>query len=270
MTIIFLMTACLIIPAGFLIVIGDEIDPIEESQQWLRKNAKKSHDRTQLIARLEELGLHSEKDYEDFRIKQYGYSAAASTITFTFLTVVMQNLILGLISCLLVGALVYIYCDRELTKNIKQRRELIESEFPAIIEMLTLAIAAGETPMTALDRIAQSAAGQLAKEFQIVVTGVRSGIPLNESLDELGRRIKSVMIRRFVDALVTATSRGAPIVEVLSRHAVEARANQRNRVLGAAGKAEIAMMIPVVFLILPISILFALWPSLTNLNMFAS
>jgi tight adherence protein C len=29
-------------------------------------------------------------------------------------------------------------------------------------------------------------------------------------------------------------------------------------------------MIPVVFLILPISILFALWPSLTNLNLFAS
>jgi tight adherence protein C len=40
--------------------------------------------------------------------------------------------------------------------------------------------------------------------------------------------------------------------------------------LSAAGKAEISMMIPVVFLILPISILFALWPSLTNLNLFAS
>jgi tight adherence protein C len=30
------------------------------------------------------------------------------------------------------------------------------------------------------------------------------------------------------------------------------------------------MMIPVVFLILPISILFALWPSLSNLNLFLS
>jgi tight adherence protein C len=40
--------------------------------------------------------------------------------------------------------------------------------------------------------------------------------------------------------------------------------------MNAAGKAEVAMMIPVVFLILPISILFALWPSLTNLNLFAN
>jgi len=160
--------------------------------------------------------------------------------------------------------------DRELTKAVKRRRENIEAEFPAVIEMLTLAIAAGETPMSAMLRIAQSAEGALAQEFQIVISEVRSGSPLSETLDALGRRVKSVMIRRFVDALITATLRGAPLVEVLSRHAIEARGNQRNRVMGAAGKAEISMMIPVVFLILPISILFALWPSLTNLNMFAS
>jgi tight adherence protein C len=177
---------------------------------------------------------------------------------------------LALFSSALFGVLTYVLMDRELTKDIKKRRELIESEFPAVIEMLTLAIAAGETPMSAMLRIANSADGQLAKEFQIVVAGVRSGLPLNEALDAMGRRVKSVMIRRFIDALVTATLRGAPLVEVLSRHAVEARGNQRNRVMGAAGKAEISMMIPVVFLILPISILFALWPSLTNLNMFAN
>ena len=64
--------------------------------------------------------------------------------------------------------------------------------------------------------------------------------------------------------------RGAPIAEVLIRHAQEARDSQRNQILAAAGKAEISMMIPVVFLILPISMLFALWPSLMNLNLFAS
>jgi tight adherence protein C len=37
-----------------------------------------------------------------------------------------------------------------------------------------------------------------------------------------------------------------------------------------AGKAEISMMVPVVFLILPVSILFALWPSVIRLNLFAA
>jgi tight adherence protein C len=86
----------------------------------------------------------------------------------------------------------------------------------------------------------------------------------------MGRDLDSIAIRRFVDSLIIATLRGAPIIDVLQRHAQEARELQRNRVLGAAAKAEISMMIPVVFLILPISILFALWPSLANLNLFSS
>ena len=63
--------------------------------------------------------------------------------------------------------------------------------------------------------------------------------------------------------------RGAPLIDVLSRHASEARSLQRNLLMDKAGKAEISMMIPVVFLILPISILFALYPSMTHLNLFA-
>jgi len=38
--------------------------------------------------------------------------------------------------------------------------------------------------------------------------------------------------------------------------------------LQRAGKAEISLMIPIVFLILPISILFALFPSFEQLNSF--
>jgi tight adherence protein C len=270
MSFLFFVTALLVIPAGILIVAGDEINPLEEAKRITRKNAKGSDDRTNVRIRLAELGKDTDKDYEEFRIKQYGYSAATSSITLVSLFVLTHKLLFSALGSILIAATMYALIDRDLTKSVKKRRELIEAEFPAIIEMLTLAIAAGETPMSAMLRIAESADGALAQEFQIVVAGVRSGSPLSETLDAMGRRIKSVMIRRFVDALITATLRGAPLVEVLSRHAVEARGNQRNRVMGAAGKAEISMMIPVVFLILPISILFALWPSLTNLNMFAS
>ena len=269
MILLFLITALLVIPAGFLIVIGDEINPLEEAKRIAKKNAKKSDDRSNLKLRLQELGKGSDKDYEEFRIKQYGYSASSGSIALILLFLLTHSFPLSILAATFVAATMYVLLDRELTKSVKKRRELIEAEFPAIIEMLTLAIAAGETPMSAMLRIAESAHGALAEEFRTVVAGVRSGSPLSDTLDAMGRRVKSVMIRRFVDALVTATLRGAPLVEVLSRHAVEARGNQRNRVMGAAGKAEISMMIPVVFLILPISILFALWPSLTNLNMFA-
>lgn len=266
----FLVTALLVIPAAILILLGDQVDPVEDAKRISRKNARASDDRTQLRLRLEELGRSSDRDYEDFRIGQYGYCAGSAAIGFAFFTAISASLFLCFVASMFFGAAIYLLIDRQLTQDVKKRRELIEAEFPAIVEMLTLAIAAGETPMSAMVRVAQSAHGVLSKEFAIVIAGVRSGAPLHEALDSMGRRVKSVMIRRFVDALVTATLRGAPLVEVLSRHAVEARGNQRNRVMGAAGKAEISMMIPVVFLILPISILFALWPSLANLNLFAS
>jgi tight adherence protein C len=266
---ILLVTALLAIPAGVLIVIGDDTDGLEQVRRYVRSSAKNSQDRTHLRTRLAELGRGAEKDYVAFRIKQYGYCASGSALSFVVTQTILNTFLLSLFVSILILAAIAFLMDRELSRDIKNRRELIESEFPAIIEMLTLSIAAGETPMSAIVRIADSADGQLSREFQIVVADVRAGVSLNETLDAMGRRVKSVMIRRFVDALVTATMRGAPLVEVLSRHAVEARANQRNRVMGAAGKAEISMMIPVVFLILPISILFALWPSLTNLNMFA-
>ncbi len=264
------ITALLVVPAGLLIALGDQVDPLEEARKFSRKAARASKDRTQLRARLEELGFNSDKDYEDFRIKQLGYCAASGALGFALFFALFGSIFQATFASAFSIALIYLFIDRQLTEDVKKRRELIEAEFPAIVEMLTLAIAAGETPMSAILRISNSSQGELPKEFMIVVTAVRSGSPLHEALDSMGRRVKSVMIRRFVDALVTATLRGAPLVEVLSRHAIEARGNQRNRVMASAGKAEISMMIPVVFLILPISILFALWPSLTNLNLFAS
>jgi tight adherence protein C len=270
MILVLFLTALLIFPAAFLIILGDGKDPLEQAQKFARSNVGKTRDRSQLRVRLEELGRGNQKEYEIFRIRQFGYSAGAVAIGLVVFTITSQSSLILIPGSILLGALMYLAIDKELSREIKKRREVIEAEFPAVIEMLTLAIAAGETPMSAMLRIANSSDCHLAKEFQIVVNEVRAGVPLSVTLDSMGRRVESVMIRRFVDALVTATLRGAPIVEVLSRHAVEARGNQRNRVMAAAGKAEISMMIPVVFLILPISIMFALWPSLTNLNMFAS
>jgi tight adherence protein C len=152
---------------------------------------------------------------------------------------------------------------------VKAYRVGIEEEFPAIVEMLTLSISAGESPLSAIQRITNRGTGALVAQLSKVVDEVSSGEPFEEALDALGRRLHSLSVRRFIDSIVIAISRGAPLVEVLQSHAEEAQSLQRNRITAIAAKAEMSMMVPVVFLILPISILFALWPSLSNLNLFA-
>jgi tight adherence protein C len=54
---------------------------------------------------------------------------------------------------------------------------------------------------------------------------------------------------------------------VLRAHALDAREDSERALLEAAGTREVAMLIPLVFLILPVTVLFAVWPGLMVLQL---
>jgi tight adherence protein C len=243
-----------------------------EDFQWERfalDKARTIQDRTSVKARVIELGANPIIGYENFRLKQIALITAALISLLLCTAFFGFNLALFLIAVLLSPVLIIFLTERKLTMQVVQLRKQIDAELPAALEMILLALSAGETPVGSIKRISRRAEGPLAEHLGMVISEVESGAPFTDSLDALSRRLNSIPIRRFIDALIIAISRGAPLMEVLSSQIEEARNNQRNRVLAAAGKAEISMMIPVVFLILPISILFALWPSLSGLNLFS-
>lgn len=233
-----------------------------------RKRAREFPDKSRVRTRLAQISREGE--YENFRMKQMSKALLGTGVFFVIVLLVTGAPFLAVVVGCLAGSGIYFLIDHQLSRDVVAYRVGIESEFAAIIEMLTLSLSAGETPLNAITRISLRSRGLLATEFGRVTESVRAGISFHESLDALGRRVDSVVIRRFVDSLVTAMMRGAPLIEVLQRHAAEARQNQRNILMDKAGKAEVSMMVPVVFLILPISVLFALWPSVTHLNFFAS
>ena len=230
---------------------------------------ERQSDKSEIKLRLEEIGQNKEYSYGEFRYRQLLVASGTALIPFLALFLMLIDFFQAIGLSIFTGIGAYLLYDRHLSTQVQERRNRIESEFPAIVEMLTLAIAAGETPIGAFARIADRSDAFLAQEFSDVVRQVRTGRPFHEALDEMARSLKSPSIRRFIDALVMALVRGAPIVEVLHRHVAEARINQRNLVMDKAGKAETTMMIPIVFLILPISVLFALWPSINQLSFFA-
>lgn len=236
----------------------------------VKKIAGRTKDRSLVKSRMYELNRGSQGEYEEFRYLQILYTSISALVIFALSSLSHQSLVATAFLSISIATASYLYADRTLTTAVKKQRSVIEAEFPAIVEMLTLAISAGESPLTAFKRIAENSHGYLSVRFRLVIARVHKGTPFHSALDLMGRDVNSPLVRKFIDSMVNAMVRGAPITEVLVRHVQEARDHQRNRVLAAAGKAEISMMIPVVFLILPISILFALWPSLTNLNLFAS
>ena len=57
----------------------------------------------------------------------------------------------------------------------------------------------------------------------------------------------------------------ADLAEVLRAQAADVREAGKRRLLEAGGRKEIAMMVPVVFLVLPVTVLFALFPGLISI-----
>ena len=158
------------------------------------------------------------------------------------------------------------YGDYAYRSASKKSRVLIEREFPMVVELFAILLSANQSPATALLHISERVTGEFALILREAVADIRHGASFAQSLDVLSSRIASPMVRRFCDSLMIAVERGSPLLDVVSRQVEEVRQEQKVALMEAAGKAEIGLMIPVVFLILPISVLFALWPSYFSLG----
>ncbi len=236
----------------------------------LSRRSMSTQDKTQVRVRLKQLGLESEEDYQNFRLAQFVLVSVIVALFSLALILELISLLAFTFLSMTAAALVLYLLERNLSKRCRAKMEKIESELPALIEMLTLAAGAGESPISSLKRISTRAHGHLALEIQLVVNGVETGTPFTFALDEMSKRVGSASVRRFVDSLIISLSRGTSLIETLSHNVQESRNRERVRLLNAAGKAEISMMIPVVFLILPVSILFALFPSISALNFYGT
>jgi len=152
--------------------------------------------------------------------------------------------------------------DTVLKRAATSRLARIESELPTVLEFLTLSLSAGEGILDALRRVARSTSGELSQEFAGVIGDVHTGVSLSTALTNLSRRLQLTSLSRFVDQVVGAIDRGSPLAEVLRAQAQDGREQAKRSLLEAAGKKEVAMMVPLVFLILPMTILFAIFPGL--------
>jgi len=153
-----------------------------------------------------------------------------------------------------------------LGRRVRRRQELVAAELPVVADLLALAVAAGEGLGGALDRVARLAHGELGRELRRAVAETRAGLGIETALGEVGRRTGVPGVGRFTRAVVTALDHGTPLAGVLRAQAGDAREARRRHLLEEGGRREIACLLPVVFLILPVVVLFAVYPALTGLS----
>jgi tight adherence protein C len=152
--------------------------------------------------------------------------------------------------------------DWWLQRSARLRLSRISSELPTVLEFLTLSLSAGEGILDSLRRISMASSGELAREFSRVSADVHSGVPLAEALGDLSRRIRLAPLTRALEQVTAALERGSPLGEVLRAQAQDSRDETKRRLLEVAGKKEVAMMVPLVFLILPLTVIFAIFPGI--------
>ncbi len=221
--------------------------------------------------RLERAGL--DKTVHDFRVDQvlWGLVAFVLAAGYSVLEALRDpgGAIPLVVFCLLAFAGGVVLCDNRLSAKVRDRERLILLEFPVVAELLALAVAAGESPVAALDRVVRRSNGALSEELGRVLAEVRTGAPVSRAFDALAARTGLPMVARFAEGVAVAVERGTPLADVLHAQAADVREAGRRALIETGARKEVLMMVPVVFLVLPVTILFAFWPGLVGLRVVA-
>jgi tight adherence protein C len=159
--------------------------------------------------------------------------------------------------------------DGWLGRQVARRQARILRELPTVADLLCLAVTAGEGPRAALERAVARSRGELSRELALVLADLRAGEPFTTAMERLAVRVPVPAVVRFVDGVVVAVDRGTPLGDVLRAQAADVREQHKRDLIEAGGRREVLMLVPVVFLELPVVILFALYPGLVSLSQLA-
>lgn len=222
----------------------------------------------QLAARLAQAG--SRLNVADYRAQQLLMALGAAAISSAACVwMAIQHTLHPVIgSIVVIGTTVVAFFSRDnlLSGQINRRRTTILAEFPTVAELLALSVAAGESAQGALERVATTAQGELAYEFGLVLQDIRSGDSLTTSLKACSERLKLNPVERFITGLTVAHERGTPLATVLYAQAKDVRELTKRELLELAGKKEIGMLVPLIFGVMPLTVVFAVFPGLSLLN----
>lgn len=219
--------------------------------------------------RLERAG--SPMTVAEFRAEQVTWAVVAFCVASAGAVLVALNstgrllplLVLVVVAAVL-GALLR---ENRLTAEVRAHERQVLAGLPAVAELLALSVAAGEGPVGALERVVARSAGALSRELGEVLAAVRTGTPVATAFDGYARRTGVPAVARFASGIAVAIERGTPLADVLHAQAGDVREAHRRALIETGARREVAMMVPVVFLVLPTTVMFAFWPGVVGLRL---
>ena len=150
--------------------------------------------------------------------------------------------------------------------SLQRRGRRLRFELPVVADSLALHVIAGESVGTAIAQLVDSSAGVAAEEFAAVSTAHADGLSLTEALQQAGRSTAHDEAQRLYTLLAHAHDTGGRLAEALTELSVDYRAALGRDLTAEGGRRALATYGPVLALMVPVTLLFLLYPTLAGLR----
>ena len=157
--------------------------------------------------------------------------------------------------------------DYLLGRRVAARRDRIAEQFPVAAQLIALQISAGAPPSDAVARVGSAIGGPLGEQLAQAAHRSAAGHGFAAAMRDLAAASDLPIVARFVQGMLSAIERGSPLAEIMRAQALDAAAESHRALMTRAGRRDIAMLVPVVFAVLPTVVMVSLLPGAVQLGL---
>jgi tight adherence protein C len=145
-----------------------------------------------------------------------------------------------------------------------RRQDRIDRALPDVLDLMIVSMEAGLSLQAALNRVADESnriSKELSRELQITNAELRTGIPRDVALKNLGERTGVASVKSLVALMIQSERMGASIANALRNHASFTRVQRAQRAEEVAAKMPIKIIFPTLLCIFPAIFIVILGPA---------
>ncbi len=155
-------------------------------------------------------------------------------------------------------------------KPAAARASRLRQELPTVADTIALRVLAGASVALAIEQFTQASHGVASSELAAVLESHREGLGLTEALSRAAATTACPEAGRLYNLLGHAHRTGGRLADALGDLAVDYRASIARDLTAEGGRRALAAYGPILALMVPVALLFLMYPTITGLSALSS
>jgi tight adherence protein C len=154
----------------------------------------------------------------------------------------------------------------KVSKMLQRKPKNQSLELPEFLRVFALLLSNGMPIGVAISWLAPKLSGRLGDGLSTISANLELGADLVSELRKLDREFANPAMTEFCQKLISSLERGSQVSGQITQLARSLSQELGRNLTKRAGSNETKMLIPTIFLILPVTVLFAVFPSVLVLQ----